>query len=519
MQVLWFKRDLRLEDNEALCGALAAVQQHGAVLPLYILEPELWQQPDMSFRHYQFLCQSLEKLALALLQHNAQLVIRVGEATDVLKQIHRQFDIQALWSHQESWNGWSYERDKDVAKWARDQQVSWQQPRQHGVIRRLGDRDGWAARWYHQMKQPQSCLSGRITDLHDFGLESEPMPDYKMLGLQHDGLSCGQIGGRPEALLLLDSFLFQRGEGYTKEMSSPVTAFDSCSRLSAHLAFGNVSIREVFQACEERARSLKNISRVEKGKWPSAMRSFSGRLRWHCHFIQKLEDQPDIECRNMHPAYDGLREDQFNDQYFKAWCNGLTGYPMVDACMRALRATGWLNFRMRAMLMSFASYHLWLHWRQPALHLARLFTDYEPGIHYSQAQMQSGTTGINSIRIYNPIKQGMDQDPEGVFIRQWVPELEKMPGQYIHTPWVKPSLMNGYPMPIVDEKAARKQAASQVYGLRKNPDHQPVANAIVKKHASRKRPDKRQPRRKNQGDGDNLCRSNDRGDEQLQLPL
>ena len=229
------------------------------------------------------------------------------------------------------------------------------------------------------------------------------------------------------------------------------------------------------------------MPRGAKGKWPSAMRSFSGRLRWHCHFIQKLEDEPRIEFENMHPAYDGLRANDFNDAYFEAWKAGMTGYPMVDACMRALTATGWLNFRMRAMVMSFASYHLWLHWRQPALHLANLFTDYEPGIHYSQVQMQSGTTGINAIRIYNPIKQGTDHNPEGVFIRHWIPELREMDQAFIHTPWQAASQMNGYPMPIVDEKTARKAAAEKLYGLRKNNTaHKETAQKIARKHGSRK---------------------------------
>jgi len=189
----------------------------------------------------------------------------------------------------------------------------------------------------------------------------------------------------------------------------------------------------------------------------------------------------------MHPAYDGLREDDFNEDYFEAWKSGMTGYPMVDACMRALTATGWLNFRMRALVMSFASYHLWLHWRKSALHLANLFTDYEPGIHYNQVQMQSGTTGINAIRIYNPIKQGIDHDPEGIFIRYWIPELQEMDQTFIHMPWHASSQMNGYPTPIVDEKKARKSAAEKLYDRRKNcTTYKETAQKILSKHGSRR---------------------------------
>jgi deoxyribodipyrimidine photo-lyase len=245
-------------------------------------------------------------------------------------------------------------------------------------------------------------------------------------------------------------------------------------------------MREVHQALEARRKALAASPRTMSGNWPKAFSSFSSRLHWHCHFIQKLEDEPRIEFENMHPAYDKLRQEPVNEAYLTAWQQGQTGYPMVDACMRSLIATGWLNFRMRAMLMSFASYHLWLHWRLPALHLARQFTDYEPGIHYAQAQMQSGTTGINTIRIYNPIKQSLDQDPNGVFIKRWVPELRNMPVGFIHQPWLLPKKMNGYPMPIVEEKAARQAASTKLYALRKPRQHALAAQRIVDKHGSRK---------------------------------
>jgi deoxyribodipyrimidine photo-lyase len=298
-----------------------------------------------------------------------------------------------------------------------------------------------------------------------------------------------QAAGEKAAHRTLQSFLQVRGYDYRKVLSSPLSAQDGCSRLSPHLAFGTISLRTVHQATEAAIASTPDRALAY------GLRGFAGRLRWHCHFMQKLEDEPGIEFHNFARVCDGLREDDFNADYFAAWCEGQTGYPMVDACMRSLLATGWLNFRMRAMLVSFASYHLWLHWRPTGLFLARQFLDFEPGIHWSQMQMQSGTTGINTLRMYSPTKQAMDQDPSGLFIRRWVPELGRVPLPYLAEPWKMDlsvqrvagcAIGSDYPAPIVDDKVAVKSAKDRMYALRTTEQARTEAGQVQARHGSRK---------------------------------
>ncbi|AJI72374.1 hypothetical protein FTDG_01598 [Francisella tularensis subsp. novicida GA99-3548] len=479
MQIVWFKRDLRVTDNLAL--SLAA--ERGDILPLYIIEPELWQQPDMSHRQYLFLSECLEELNTELTKLGQSLTIMLGDAVEIFEQLIQKYPIKNVWSNQETWNNWTYQRDIKLEKFFKQNNIAWHQPYQNGVVRCLADRDKWALLWHQRMSEKIIRAPTKLKFICENQIK---IPTAESLGLEYDNCYKRQKGGRIRALRILDSFLYQRGCSYTKEMSSPVTAFKSCSRLSPYIAFGVISLKEIYQKATQRKNEIKESRVKNKTKWLSAMRSFLSRLCWHCHFMQKLEDQPSIEYENLHSAYDQLRTEPLNQQCFEAWKTGNTGYPMIDACMRALIATGWLNFRMRAMLMSFASYHLWLDWRVTSLYLARLFTDYEPGIHYSQVQMQSGTTGINSIRIYNPIKQSIDQDPNGEFIRRWLPELENVSNENIHTPWLEKHNSLDYPDPIIDEKQARKFAADNIYKIRKSSKNSQETKNIVKKHASRK---------------------------------
>lgn len=488
MQIVWFKRDLRVQDHRALTYAA----QRGPVVPLFVVEPAYWQLDDVSCRHWDFASETLVSLREDLADLGQPLIVLVGDVLDVLDDLRKTVGVHGLWSHEETGNGWTYARDKRVGAWCRSKGVPWHEIPQHGVQRRMASRNGWAAQWDQFMAEP--IVQAPV--LKPIGVTPGPIPSARDLDLVPDGARERQEGGRAVAEEVLSSFLTERGQTYRRAMSSPLAGAGACSRLSPHLAWGSLSMREVTQATWARRREVK--LRGARDGWGGALSSFSGRLHWHCHFIQKLEDAPRIEFENLHRGYDGIRPSVPDSERLDAWARGETGLPFVDACMRSLRATGWLNFRMRAMVMAVASYHLWLHWRAPGLALARLFTDYEPGIHWSQVQMQSGTTGINTVRIYNPVKQGMDQDPTGAFTRRWVPELAKIDDRFLHEPWkaenARDVLGRAYPLPIVDHLSAARDARERIWAVRKGDAFRQEAQGIVAKHANRKTP-RRRPRK------------------------
>jgi deoxyribodipyrimidine photo-lyase len=384
--------------------------------------------------------------------------------------------------------------------------VGWHEVPQFGVVRRLANRNTWQPRWEALMAAPSATLPPRsFVDPPVAWRDPDtrhrwPTPEWleTSLGLDPWQPPQRQQGGEPAGLAVLVDFLDHRSSGYRGGISSPLRAPDACSRLSAHLAYGTVSLRHVVQTTRARAAELPAHSRQRQG-----LNACLSRLYWHCHFIQKLESQPDIEWRNLHRGYDGLREPGWKPARFEALQLGRTGWPMVDACVAMLRETGWLNFRMRAMLVSVSAYPLWLHWREVGLWLAREFLDYEPGIHWSQLQMQSGTTGINTTRVYNPVKQAQDHDPQGHFVRRWLPALRHVPDTWLFEPWRMPESVQAacgvrvcadaqagdahtWPLPPVDLGTATREAKARLHGLRAQPEVKAAKAAIVHKHGSRK---------------------------------
>ena len=491
--VVWFKRDLRLADHAPLREAART----GPVLALHVVEPDYWALPDTSYRHWAFLREAVADLQGRIAAGGGALALRTGDAVETLALLRERIGPFALHAHEETGNRWTFERDERVRAWCRETGTPFTERPQYGIRRgALLDRNRWSRDWDGFMSQP--ALPAPAVDwlTPPEGFEAM-LPTPEALGLEHDGIEWMQEAGRDAALATLDAFLRERGETYQKAMSSPVEGWDACSRLSVHFVAGSISMREAYRATVERVAQVEALPKEERGQWPRALKSFIGRLHWHCHFMQKLEAEPELEWRPMARAYEGLRPPPNDPERLERFAAGRTGYPFVDACMRSLRSVGWINFRMRAMLMSFASYDLWLPWQQSGAVLARLFTDYEPGIHWTQAQMQSGETGINAVRIYSPVKQGHDQDPTGDFTRRWVPELAHLEGKALQEPWTLSEPPADYPAPIVDHRAAAAEARRRIAELRRRPETRAEAEAVFERHGSRKpRRTRRPPRGK-----------------------
>lgn len=485
--IVWFKRDLRLVDHLPLIKAA----ERGMVRCIYIIEPMLWKQPDVSLQHFEFIRESLIELDTALRTQGGSLEIHYGDTQDVFGKILLENPFLQIHSHQEIGNQFTYQRDQKLTKWCKDHHIIWNEYPQFGVVRGLKNRDLWQAAWEKHMAYPIQPSK----TLRFWHSSIQPLLISPPAHLRHNP-PLRQRGGRTLGLASLEHFLNAKSIGYRGGISSPLSAPDACSRISVYLSYGCISMREVVQ--KTRMKLLELPPHAERHR--AGLKAFISRLYWHCHFIQKLESEPAIEWHNMHRGYDGLREDEFNPMYFEALKSAQTGWPMVDACVMMLHETGWLNFRMRAMLVSVAAYPLWLHWQPVGEWLATQFLDYEPGIHWSQMQMQSGTTGINTTRVYNPIKQAKDHDPQGYFVKKWLPHLQQVPNTWLFEPWrMNAEMREQFGLrdlsrrlePIVHLEQAIRLAKERLHQRRQLPEVKAEKQKVITKHASRVNPIRR----------------------------
>ena len=499
LHIVWFKRDLRLQDHAPL---KAALENGHSVLLLYVWEPSLLRDPHYADRHWRFVGESLRCLDQQLERYGTRVRQMVGEVVPTLEMLHEKYPVAALYSHEETGLKITYDRDKAVAEFCQKNKILWQEYQHNGVQRGLPNRKTWKDDWHEYMNAPipQPALPRLMYDAARVELPDE-IGSWEDLSCMLEESAAGrdfqlpktgwksvphnnnfQPSGEEAAHRYMDSFFQERAAEYSRTISKPEASRRGSGRLSPYLAWGNLSVRTVFQrykrALREEVIPRRNLI------------AFGSRLRWHCHFIQKFESEDRMEFENLNRAFDAQVKYP-DERLFRAWAEGRTGFPLVDACMRCLHETGHLNFRMRAMLVSFLTHLLWQPWKPGAVHLATLFLDFEPGIHYAQFQMQTGVTGVNTVRIYNPVKQSYDHDPAGTFIRKWVPELGTCPPAFLHEPWRMTAMEQemycfhigkNYPAPIIDVTEAHRDAREKIWAFKKLPEVKKEGERILKRH-------------------------------------
>lgn len=483
INIVWLKRDLRLMDNESIFNA---IQESERFLLVYAFEPLLLNDPHYSERHFNFIKQSLVDLNHRLARFESKVLIVESEIIAAFKKILTIYSIKKVFSHQETGILVTYDRDKEFARFCRNNLIEWNECINNGVRRGLKNRREWYENWTHYMHQEIFPFDPKHKQLIDAKDIDELENNFKLPNINTVYDQNFQRGGTTIAWKYAQTFFEGRHENYIVNISKPLASRLSCSRLSPYLAWGNVSVRQIYQRGFELRKTLRYKRHIS---------AFLSRLRWQAHFIQKFEMEHTMEAASVNKGYHKLKK-KVSKSYRKAWEEGQTGFPLIDASMRCLQTTGYLNFRMRALLVSFFTHLLWQPWQEATTHLSQLFLDFEPGIHFPQLQMQAGVTGINNLRIYNPAKNGKEQDPEALFIKKWVPELAHLDIQSVHEPYLMTSLEQqfcnfklgrDYPNPIIDIKEARKKASDILWSMKKDPDVQLENRRILSKHTLKDR--------------------------------
>ncbi|WP_421656542.1 FAD-binding domain-containing protein [Leptothermofonsia sp. ETS-13] len=451
--IVWFRRDLRIADHAPLHRAAL----RGEVIPVFVLDRALLHHPETAVARVAFMLDCLRSLDQDLRDRGGRLILRHGDPVEVLPQLIHETGAEGIYAHIDFERIYGRVRDarlnRELSRLSL--KIRWFEP--SGTTPDLIPYPHYRDLWYAEMKAEMVPTPSRVVVPSD--VFSEPLPTLQDLGLVPDHKPIPP-GGTQAARDLLAEFLAEKSDRYYWQLSYP--AATATTGLSPYIKFGVISARECFQAAQK-LESSPDL-RVQR-----SCKQLISRIRWGNGFAQRFRYMPQLELRSLYQVFD---ENGwfFDETLYQAWQEGQTGFPIVDAAARCLKATGgWkeLNFRSRALYASFLSNLLGMDWRFGALHFMRHLIDGDCPIDHYQWAMQCGVTHCVDktwTRIYNPQQVAVDRcDPDGTFIKRWVPELEHLPVSCLGTP---PSVQ-GYPAPILDYKQARQRRVEQLERQRK----------------------------------------------------
>jgi deoxyribodipyrimidine photo-lyase len=458
--LLWHRRDLRLGDNTALHGA---AQRSPQVVPVFVFDPQLLQRADMAPARVAFLLQALQELQERYAQMGIPLLWRRGDPAVELRQLAAELGAQAVF-----WN-------EDLDPWARQQEsrvraslaeagipsFSYQDMLLHGpgeVLTQAGEPYSvftpfWR-RWSSLPKPDPFPIPKSLQSMSS--LKAQPLPSLADLGFV-----CNQripAAGESVAQRLLEDFC-QGLRIFEYERARDFPAEQGTSLLSPHLCWGTIGIRRVWQAtCEVEAEA-----RSEEAE--SSLRTWRQELCWREFYKHVLAHWPHVESGAYQRAFDALEWDNRQD-WFQAWCAGQTGYPIVDAAMRQLNETGWMHNRCRMIVASFLTKDLLIDWRWGERYFMQKLVDGDLAANNGGWQWSAGVgTDPRPLRIFNPATQAARYDPEGEYIRRYLPELAGLDtpallwvGNDPKGSWALQERRRcGYPDPLVDHKVQQQE--------------------------------------------------------------
>lgn len=466
----WFRRDLRITDNTALSEAARRAEQ---VIPVFILEDAFRTGPDMGAARLAFLLQSLESLRKNLAELGHRLIVRRGKSPEVLPRLCAELGAEAVFANkryepyaeardQRVFNalnaaGVGFELFKDAVVWE-EQEILTQAGKPFTVY------TPYAKAW---KLKPASAPRGRLRKLAN---PQRPASDLHGDSLSGDLAGIGQVlqpattpVGERAALERLRKFM--RGPVYEYGANRNLPAVDGTSLLSPHLRCGTIGIRTILAALVK-AREAANTPAQRQ-----SCEVYLNELIWREFYLQVLHNFPHVMKGAFRPEYNQLKWSD-NHNHFDAWCAGMTGYPIVDAAMRCLNATGNMHNRLRMIVAMFLTKDLLIHWQWGERYFMQQLVDGDLAANNGGWQWSAGT-GTDAapyFRIFNPVSQGEKFDPQGEFVRRWVPELESLPGDVIHRPWEDPLSLGriSYPPRIVRHEEQRPKCLAMFGAVKKS---------------------------------------------------